>query len=190
MILLGVFFSYSFFEFSAFFAYLPLFIIKNEYVQQNKIIIIFLFIYTMITYKMACCETSDTDTLRDVQVTATQIVFDQMTDAERDDFLRAIHYRPVNGWEAVDYYHGYGEPVQQPFNYQGLLLWLAGSTLLFIIARWGDVITDFLFSLPSRAVHVVPDVYEGLTVTMRAMGREALFRQDIIQYMQHPDMLL
>jgi hypothetical protein len=191
MVLLGVFFAYSFSEFAN-----TDYAIAFSFVffKANKMNIKYLFIMTMVIiitlkYNIAFCGDTDVNPLGNIQETATQIVFDQMTDRERDEFLRNVGYRPINGWEAVDHYHQYGSNTNS-FNYQGLLLWLAGTSVLFIFARWGDIIRDFFFSLPLRTVNVVdlaPDFYTGLSVIMRDLGREATFRQEITAFIQNPE---
>ena len=162
---------------------------RKFYLYKKILRLIFLLVFTLLFIKNNTLYCGDTGTQAPIpllQEAATQAILEQMTDTELDAFARHIGYpirRTALGWEAVDYYRElYFDNNSNRFNYQALFYWLAGTTILFIIARWGNEIKDFIFSLPERVLQLGPDIYEGLTATMRHLGRETVFRENVSRF--------
>lgn len=124
-----------------------------------------------------CGDTTGPTSTTTLQETVTDFVLNHMNADQLDAFNRHIGLRLPEGWEAADYFHNNVVEPSQTFNYTGFFIWLAASTALFIFSRWHTEIIEFLFSLPRRTVEILPDIYNGLTESMRALGREAAFRQ-------------
>lgn len=130
-------------------------------------------------YNMAYCGTemlSNAPTLNDIIA--------GLTDDELDEFNIVVGFQP-----GIDAFNNMqqelaAEAAAYQYNnrirLEAFIIFFVGSTLLFIFARYGDLLRDFLWNMLPTTTEVV----EGLAAGMRRLGRAAVYREQAAHYAQ------
>jgi hypothetical protein len=131
-----------------------------------SLIIVSLLLYIERTNIIYCGSVADTTT-----VTQLQEFIHGLTDEEADEFARRIEFVPHQGWNVP---HAEEVVSTNPIRWESVAIFVIATTALFLVARYGEIIRDVLFNLPSAQ-----DIYTGMAQAMHNIGRATIFRQEL-----------